>query len=277
MTSATRRRFAFAWAWQRRTLPHESEIWIARLQQFSGPAWSLVQKPGQTRALLAGYPGSRHEGLAWLKALGGSLRKVELRPASGDPKQRTRINARLEILHSPSARPTAPAHLILPHGMAFGSGEHATTFMLLRELAARPSLDKAAVLDLGTGSGILALLARRMTARRVVATDFDPEAIRTARANERLNFRDPQIQWRVADVRRLRARGRYQLVLANLFSGILIAAAPIIATAVAPGGELWLSGILKSQRDEVESAYRKAGLKLIVRKTRGKWVMLRFH
>ena len=161
--------------------------------------------------------------------------------------------------------------------MAFGSGEHATTFMLLRALAQRSDLEKAVVLDLGTGSGILALLARRRGGRRIVATDFDPDAIRTARTNERLNFPDAQIQWRVADVRRLRARGRYHLVLANLFSGILIAAAAVIAASVAPGGELWLSGILRTQSDEVARAYRKIGLKFIGRKSRGKWVMLHFR
>jgi ribosomal protein L11 methyltransferase len=131
------------------------------------------------------------------------------------------------------------------------------------------------VLDLGTGSGVLALAARLFGARKIVATDFDPDAIRTARENEALNFAQPLIHWRRADVRKLRATVRYDLVLANLFSGILIEAAPRIAGCVSPGGELWLSGVLASQEKEVASVYCGQGMQLIRAFRRGKWIMLR--
>jgi ribosomal protein L11 methyltransferase len=146
--------------------------------------------------------------------------------------------------------------------------------MLLRALACRSDWSCAAILDLGTGSGVLALTARLFGARKIVATDFDPDAIRTARQNETLNFSKPLIRWRRADVRRLRATARYDLVLANLFSGILGEAAPRIAGCVAPGGQLWLSGILDSQQQEVIAAYRGQGLQLIRAFRRGKWIML---
>jgi len=171
--------------------------------------------------------------------------------------------------------------LHIPHGLAFGSGEHATTYMLLRELTRREDWSRSTsrrttVLDLGTGSGVLALTARLLGARKIVATDFDPDAVRTARQNETLNFAEPQVRWRCADVKKLRAMVRYDLVLANLFSGILSEAAPQIAGCVSGSGELWLSGILDSQKDEVNAAYRKQGLRLIEARRRGKWVMLQF-
>jgi ribosomal protein L11 methyltransferase len=110
-----------------------------------------------------------------------------------------------------------------------------------------------------------------------VALDFDPEAIRTAHRNERLNFRVPMIDWRQTDVKKLRAKRGYDLMLANLFSGILCAAAEVITGAVAPGGELWMSGILRPQRQEVVDAYEKRGWQLLRAVRRGKWIMLQWR
>jgi ribosomal protein L11 methyltransferase len=133
------------------------------------------------------------------------------------------------------------------------------------------------VLDLGTGSGILALAARRLGARRIVAIDFESVAVRTARENERRNFSRPLIDWRCADVRKISATKKYELLLANLFSGILCEASAAIAGAVAPGGRLWLSGILRRQEKEVVAAYRRQGLRLDRAARRGKWVLLEWR
>ena len=146
--------------------------------------------------------------------------------------------------------------------------------MLLRALAQKEDWSCARVLDLGTGSGVLALAARKFGARKIVATDFDADAVRTARQNEELNFSTPLVRWQRADVKKLRATLRYDLVLGNLFSGILIEAAKQIVASVAESGELWLSGILVSQQKEVLAAYRKRGMKLTRAFRRGKWVML---
>jgi ribosomal protein L11 methyltransferase len=183
-----------------------------------------------------------------------------------------RISARLEIAHE-EAGPPSKCRLLIPYGMAFGSGEHATTLMLLRALARRNDWRDADVLDLGTGSGVLALTARLFGARRVTGSDFDANAIRTARDNERRNFGTRQVRWEIADATKLRAVPKYSLILANLFSGVLIAAAPRIARALAADGELWLSGVLRSQDEEVAAAYRALGLRHLRTTTRGKWVM----
>ena len=264
------------WAWRRWIVPEQHEIWIERLRSAGCNSWALTERPLRARGLLEAYVESRAAGVAFARQWGGRVRSVNAREwIRTIPSPPTQIGRRLEIVHEQTRRRTKPPGLRLhvPHGIAFGSGEHATTYLLLRGLAARADWPRTTVLDLGTGSGVLALTARLLGARKIMATDFDPDAIRTARQNEALNFSTPLIRWRRADVGKLRATVRYDLVLANLFSGILIGAAPQIAGCVSPGGQLWLSGILASQQAEVIAAFRPQGLELIRSHRRGKWIM----
>ena len=80
----------------------------------------------------------------------------------------------------------------------------------------------------------------------------------------------------MADVKTLRGRSRYGLIVANLFSGILVETAPRLARALGSGGELWISGVLRSQQEEVGAAFKRAGLEHLATKMRGKWVMQRW-
>jgi len=264
------------WSWQRRIAPSDADAWIARLQAAGCATWTLTERPNRARALLAVYDVRREPILALHGLFGGQVVSIAQSAwLSTKPTPPTRINAKLEILHDKPRRKAAAHQLVIPHGLAFGSGEHGTTFMLLRALAREEMPPR--LLDLGTGSGVLALAARRFGAKHIVATDFDPAAVRTARQNEVLNFATPQIRWRRADVKRLAEKPRHDLVLGNLFSGILIQAARSITNAVAPGGQLWLSGILREQKNEVVAAYRRQGLQLLRATTRGKWVMLQLQ
>jgi ribosomal protein L11 methyltransferase len=238
--------------------------------------------------LLAVYSEDRSEVIALKKKFDGQVRAIaekEWLPTKPTPP--THIGNKLVIVHEADRKTSRGRHrsprdggdrvsLHIPHGIAFGSGEHATTFMLLRALAEKGDWNATSVLDLGTGSGVLALAARQFGARKIVATDFDPDSVRTSRQNEALNFSTRLIRWRQADVRKLHATSRYGLVLANLFSGILCEAAAPIAGCVSTGGRLWLSGILDSQQKEVAAAYRAQGLQLAQTMRRGKWVMLQF-
>jgi len=291
-----------AWAWRRWISPGLEEEWIERLQSAGCVTWTLTERPDRKRILLAVYHDKREPALALRGQFGGLVRPIKQSEwLSTKPVPPTRIGKRLEIVHEggrrrtvarsatatsgsigghrpplqlPTAGPTAT--LFIPHGLAFGSGEHATTFMLLRTLTAPRDWSQTTVLDLGTGSGVLALAARLFGAKKITATDFDSEAVRTAGQNEALNFSQPQIRWSCADVRKLNAKVRYDLVMANLFSGILGEAAAQIAGCVSPGGHLWLSGILRSQQHEVVAAYRAQGLKLDGVNRRGKWIMLQW-
>jgi ribosomal protein L11 methyltransferase len=158
--------------------------------------------------------------------------------------------------------------------MAFGTGDHDTTATCLRfladvseDLAGRPW----EMLDLGAGSGILALAARVLGARKVEASDFDPHAVRTAKENLKLNgLRGVVVK--KSDVREWKPERTWDVVAANLFSGLLIEVAPKIVAAVAPGGRLVFSGILRVQEAEVLAAFQKAGLRIDRTVRKGKWV-----
>jgi ribosomal protein L11 methyltransferase len=264
------------WCWRRWIAPGRQDDWIARLQSAGCATWTLTEQPNRKRHLLAVYDTKRGPVVALHRLFGGQVGSIrQSRWLSTTPAPPTRIGKTLEILHHQPRRAPAKNQLVIPHGLAFGSGEHATTFLLLRALASHAACGR--VLDLGTGSGVLALAARRFGATTIVATDFDPAAVRTSRENEMLNFPTPIIRWRREDVTKLSGKTRYGLVLANLFSGILVEAAPRISARVAPGGQLWLSGILRLQQAEVIAAYRAQGMQLIRATRRGKWVMLRFQ
>jgi len=270
------RRTKTTWAWRRWILPGQEEQWIGWLQAAGCASWAFTGRTGRARVLLEAYVQTRAAASRLTTQWGGRSRVVDAREwIKARPVPPTRIGRKLEIVHEKKRdRKKAPCpQLYIPLGLAFGSGEHGTTYMLLRALAQRSDWSKTAVLDLGTGSGVLALAARLFGARKVVATDFDPDAVRTARQNEALNFSQPLIRWKRADAKKLRPTVQYDLVLANLFSGILCEAAPQIAACVSPGGQLWLSGILDSQHDEVGKAYRKEGLQLVRAYRRGKWMM----
>ena len=168
--------------------------------------------------------------------------------------------------------------ILIPAGMAFGTGEHATTATCLRMLADeahRRRHEPWEALDLGTGSGILAIAAARLGAERVLATDFDPHAVRTAKQNVRVNQAAVRVER--SDVRAWSPERTWPVVMANLFSGLLMEVAPKIARAVAPAGTLIVSGILRAQEAEVLAALaaRKVRPARVVRK--GKWIAALLH
>lgn len=262
-----------SWRWSRWIARAQEEAWTAQLERAGGLNWMMIERPGRLRLKLEAYFATEKSARLFQRQWGGRVERfVPQRPPVARP---VRVDARLEIGHDETQQ-RATGRLIIPYGMAFGSGEHATTLMLLRALGRAGELEAKSILDLGTGSGILALAARAFGARKIIATDFDPAAIRTARGNERLNFSSRQIRWEVADVRKLPSRPRHDLITANLFSGILVEAAPRLARALQTGGELWLSGVLRSQAEEVAAALRRAGLRSVVTTMRGKWVMQRW-
>jgi ribosomal protein L11 methyltransferase len=155
-------------------------------------------------------------------------------------------------------------------GMAFGTGSHPTTALCLERcdelLALKPGAD---VLDVGTGSGIIALLASKLGARRIVGTENDPVALDTARAGARLNG-VVGIEWLLVDPAEV--PGRFGIVIANILLNTLEELAPQIAGKVAPGGRLVLSGLLAAQGDAAEEAYLSQGLTAVGRKEREGWI-----
>jgi ribosomal protein L11 methyltransferase len=167
--------------------------------------------------------------------------------------------------------------LVLDAGMAFGSGEHGSTRSCLRALELVARRKPARILDLGTGTGVLALAAARLLHRRVVAADIDPWSVRNTRDNAARNALAPFVRvgradgWRSAWVRRA---GPYDLVLANILARPLCKMARRLARNLAPGGQAILSGLLVRQVAWVAGVHRAQGLVLVDVIKDGNWAAL---
>ncbi len=176
--------------------------------------------------------------------------------------------------YAPEQDDTAPiATLRVLPSMGFGTGHHASTRLcvsLLQEL----DLRGRRVLDVGTGSGVLALVARTLGAAAVVAVDDDPDAIESARANIDLNHATA-IDLQRGDFRTLRL-GAADVVTANLTGALLLRGARPLIDAVNPGGSLIVSGVTADEQAEVATAFRP-DLRLATALAEEEWVGLRFE
>ncbi|MFH1137935.1 MAG: 50S ribosomal protein L11 methyltransferase [Pseudomonadota bacterium] len=162
-------------------------------------------------------------------------------------------------------------------GMAFGTGRHETTLMCLREIEdffRRPEHQGRSVLDVGTGSGILALACVALGAGPVTAIDVDPETLPVAEENIVRNGFGGRISLVCGGPET--ARERFDLVLANLTAGDIIGLAGELAGLTAPGGRLVLSGILGEQAESVANAMKRLGLVQEKRGDDGEWTSLVF-
>jgi ribosomal protein L11 methyltransferase len=190
----------------------------------------------------------------------------------------TRPSERRSLLIKPSwskrrARKNQ-AVVILDPGLSFGTGQHPTTAFCLRELARCGKKEAGwSFLDIGTGSGILAIAAAKLGYAPVHAFDFDPDAVRIARANARANGVHNQLRIVRRDVTKLPIQpGRqYDLICANLISTLLIAGRRRIVAQLKRGGRLVLAGILKSEFLAVQKDFVKLGLKPAASKTEKEW------
>ncbi len=167
---------------------------------------------------------------------------------------------------------------VIPAGLAFGTGQHATTAGCLEALDGlkRHGRVYRDILDLGTGTGLLAFAAMRLwPAARATASDIDPISIQVVRENAALNG-VRRLHLAVADGlddRDLIARAPYDLVIANILAGPLIDMAAHIAASVAPRGTLILAGLLDTQANAVAGAYRRQGMRG-VSASGGEWPVL---
>jgi ribosomal protein L11 methyltransferase len=279
MTISSRKSFTQnSWVWRKPILPADQETWAQRLDtELAGLTWGLDIQSSRRFILEVFNPDQAP--LLELKAKwGGELEPISdeswLKPKKSKP---LRFGNRLVIYHDSKPRPRKSGaqlpRLDIPAGMAFGSGEHETTEMLLRALLEVNAAES--VLDLGTGSGILALAARKLGATRVMGIDFEADSVRICKENEGLNFPKKTIAWEQADLKTWAPKEKWRLILANLYSDLLIELAPRIGKWLAPGGSLWVSGIMKKQAKSVEQAYEKLGFIVVFAEEKGKWVMLR--
>jgi ribosomal protein L11 methyltransferase len=160
--------------------------------------------------------------------------------------------------------------------MAFGTGLHPTTrgcLTLLQAISPMP----ATVLDVGSGSGILALAALRLGAERAVCYDTDPIAVEATLANARANDLADRVAAQVGSLPPEPPGEPYRLVLANLVAAVLLDLAEVLAVHTAPGGTLLASGIIEGRADEVVAALSAAGFALEGRLDDGEWASLQLR
>jgi ribosomal protein L11 methyltransferase len=172
---------------------------------------------------------------------------------------------------SQMSRHQGRSHIVIPPGAAFGTGQHPTTAMSLRLLEQITGSWEAgwSMVDLGTGSGIFALAAKRFGAERVIGIDIDPTAISTSKANARLNGIG-RVDFRLADVLGWRPPTGINLVTANLFSELLIAALPKLRRIP----WLILSGLVRDQERQIRRALKQNCFRAVTFRRRGKWIAI---
>lgn len=173
----------------------------------------------------------------------------------------------------PPEAPRDPKHLLyVDPGMAFGTGTHETTrlaagFVIQEIQRRRPE----SLIDVGTGTGILALVAHRMGVSTVVGIDNDPEARRTARENLALN-QTPSASVQIPDINIQDVQNSYDLVVANIIDGVLTLLCHELTRILKPGGRMILSGVLMDRESEFYQNFTaQTGLKLLQKSQEGEW------
>lgn len=171
----------------------------------------------------------------------------------------------------PAARDT-PYEVIITPKMSFGTGHHATTQLMMENMRDLDFKDKN-VFDFGTGTGILAILAKKLGAKRVVAIDNDEWAVPNATENAGMNGTELEIsQGSIEDI----SGDRYDIILANINRNILLQYMPELGRQTVPGGHLLLSGILEEDRDAITIAAEANGYTTVNERLLKGWMTILF-
>lgn len=249
----------------------------------SGRTWATVFLDGPTE-WSAARRAALHMGLALVRQAGVTLgpgtvsfRRVAAQDWAEAWKQHFRpqaIGSALLVQPSWSRRRPEPGQAVvrLDPGLSFGTGQHPTTRFCLQQIVTAKKLGgTGSLLDIGTGSGILAIAAAKLGFNPVDALDVDPEAVQTAQANARQNRVAIRVRCMdLADLPLAPTRP-YDLVCANLTAKLLTAHADRISRQVRPGGRLVLAGILQFEFHQLRRIYERAGLRLVLTRLGGPW------
>jgi len=249
------------------------------LEARSGGRLAIISKPGRKRRQLEIPCTSRNDSRKLVEEFGGRIEKLPRnwlqRFARLHQSKPIKIGKRLVIsgevdFQTPKAFVLKkPPQLVIPASAAFGTGEHATTAMSLRllERLTRKWKNSWSLADLGTGSGILALAAKRFGGGRVVGIDVDPKAISVAKANARLNKID-NVDFKLGDLRKRKFWAGSDVVAANLYSELLIEILPNLKRS----NWLILSGVLRIHENKFFHALRRNEIEILKVNRRGKWI-----
>ena len=156
---------------------------------------------------------------------------------------------------------------IIPH-CAFGAGHHETTSMMINALLSS-DLSGKNVLDHGTGTGVLAIFAKRLGAKQVVAIDIDDKSVENAKENAALNYVEIEVKLGT------KPEGFFDLILANIHRNILIENMPAYAKSLVAGGEIWLSGFYENDCPVLQAAAEAEGLTITDVLANGEWRLMK--
>ena len=186
-----------------------------------------------------------------------------------------RVGSRLVIKPSWEEWPAAGGDLVveMDPGMAFGCGTHATTALCL-ELMEKYLHTGDVVIDVGAGSGILAVSAAMLGAAEVLATDIDATACRVATDNVRLNRVEDRVRVVRGNLLEQAGNKKAHLIVANIIADVIVVLTPDVRQLLLPGGIFIASGIIRERLDRVKSAFKENGLALREQRTEGHWVAL---
>lgn len=256
--------------------------------RFRGnPNFVMEVLKGGKSARVRVFCGTKKEAMAIVEQFGGSVRSVQhsewTKPVqAATPLLKIRdvfgVTSEADPKKLKKLRELHPVREILsiPAEMAFGTGDHATTSTCLRMLVdiGREREPGWSVADLGTGTGLLVIAAKKVGAGEAYACDFDPFSVKATADNlVRNDVSDVMLEEK--DVLKWKPRKKYDVVVANLFSTILIQAFPVMTKLLKPGGEIVVSGILASQAWDVFTAAAEHGFGFPTVIRKGKWVTAR--
>ena len=190
------------------------------------------------------------------------------------------VGKRLLITPTWETAPDDPGLIVLrlDPGMAFGTGGHETTRLcleLLEEVMTGAADARGSVLDLGTGSGILAMAAVRLGASMVRAVDIDPLAIEVTLENLAINDLRGRVECDTTPLESL--TGTFDVILANILAEELVRLAPHLNRCLNPGGRLVLSGILAEKESYVRNGFSTSGLRFLETRADGEWVAILYE
>ena len=182
------------------------------------------------------------------------------------------IGRRLAIVPGWEEYDTDRTVITMDPGMAFGTGTHETTSLCLETLDELVQGGER-MLDIGTGSGILAIAALKLGAKEAEGVDIDPMCVRTAGENARRNGVAEQLTVLVGDLSD-KASGVYDIITANIVAAAILSLAPAVPALMAPGAKFIASGIIDERRDEVLNGLKAAGLRPVQVKEKRGWVCI---
>lgn len=272
------------WVWSKLSAMKWEDSWEERF--YGNPNAVITHLKGGKSLRIDVYSEGKAEAEAIAEQFGGSVKQLADQnwvALSAEPGPPIKIRDSLLITEEQDEgalerlRTEFPRRQIvsIPAEMAFGTGDHPTTAGCLRLIADEAKArrgKKWKLLDVGCGSGVLAIAARLLGANLAEAFDFDPKAVAVAQENVERNG-VTEVSVIEADVLNWSSRRKFEVIAANLYAGILSEGLPRIRRALKSEGRLILSGILKTQWDAVEEVLSANALEVLRITGRGKWVV----